>query len=135
MRGHQAAYRAYVEDMLEAAGIPDAAAKAQRIWNLELKIARAHATREERDDWSKAKEIWTADQFATRAPGLDWAAFFDAAQLGDQGKFNAFDAGAIPKLAALVGSEPLEAWKDWLTFHQVNQYAAWWPRISASDDR
>ena len=124
MRGHQAAYRKYIEDMLTAAGIADAGAKAQRIWDLELKIARAHATREERDDWSKAKEIWTADQFATKAPGLDWAVFFDAARLGDQDKFNAFDAGAIPKLAALVGSEPLEAWKDWLTFHQINQNAA-----------
>ena len=124
MRGHQAAYRRYIEDMLNAAGIDDAAARAQRIWDLELKIARAHATREESDDWSKAKEIWTAAEFAEKAPGLDWATFFGAAQLGDQEKFNAFHAGAIPTLAALVGSEPLQAWKDWLTFHQINQNAA-----------
>src|SRR5690606_29481180 len=124
MREHQAAYRQYVEDMLAAAGIEDAAAKARRIWALELKIARAHATREESDDWSKAREIWTADQFAQKAPGLDWATFFEAAQLGDQQKFSAFHAGSIPQLAALVGSEPLESWKDWLTFHQINQNAA-----------
>jgi putative endopeptidase len=124
MRENQAAYRKYIEDMLDAAGIADASAKAQRIYDLETKIARAHATREESDDWSKAKEIWTAEDFAKKAPGLDWEAFFDAAQLGDQNKFNAFHAGAIPKLAALVGSEPLDAWKDWLTFHQINQNAA-----------
>jgi putative endopeptidase len=124
MRGHQAVYRAYIEDMLEAAGVPDASAKAQRIWALELEIARAHATREDSDDWSKAREIWTADQFASKAPGLDWAAFFEAAQLGEQRKFNAFHAGSIPRLAALVGSEPLESWKDWLTFHQINKNAA-----------
>jgi len=127
MREHQAAYRRYIEDMLEAAGVDDAAAKAQRIWNLELKIARAHATREERDDWSKASEIWAAADFAEKAPGLDWAAFFEAARLGEQEEFNAFDARAIPKLAALVGSEPLDAWKDWLTFHQINQNAAYLP--------
>jgi predicted metalloendopeptidase len=121
MRGHQAAYRTYIADVLEAAGIADAAEKAQRIWNLELKIARAHATRADSDDWSKAKEIWTADQFAEKAPGLDWATFFEAAQLGEQEKFNAFHSGSIPRLAALVGSEPLDAWKDWLTFHQINQ--------------
>jgi putative endopeptidase len=123
MRGHQAAYRKYIADMLTAAGIPDAAAKAQRIWDLELKIARAHATREESDDWSKAREIWTAEQFPQKAPGLDWETFFEAAQLGGQRKFNAFHAGSIPKLAALVGSEPLESWKDWLTFHQINKNA------------
>jgi predicted metalloendopeptidase len=121
MRANQAAYRQYIEDLLDAAGIAEAGSKAQRIYDLETKIARAHATREESDDWSKAKEIWTAEDFADKAPGLDWAAFFDAAQLGEQDKFNAFHAGAIPKLAALVGSEPLDAWKDWLTFHQINQ--------------
>ena len=124
MREHQSAYRQYVEDMLAAAGIADAAAKAERIWDLEVKIAEAHATRAESDDWSKAKEIWTADQFPEKAPGLDWATFFEAAQLGNQRKFNAFHAGSIPRLAALVGSEPLQSWKDWLTFHQINQNAA-----------
>ena len=124
MRAHQAAYRKYIGDVLAAAGIPDAPAKAQRIWDLELKIAQAQATREERDDWSKATQIWTQDDFAKKAPGLDWKAFFSAAQLGSQQKFEAFDAGAIPKLAALVGSEPLDAWKDWLTFHQINQNTA-----------
>jgi predicted metalloendopeptidase len=121
MRAHQAAYRKYIGNLLTAAGIADAPAKAQRIWDLELKIAQAQATREERDDWSKATQIWTPADFAKKAPGLDWSAFFEAAQLGNQQKFEAFDAGAIPKLAALVGSEPLDAWKDWMTFHQINQ--------------
>jgi putative endopeptidase len=124
MRANQTAYRKYIADLLEAAGVDDAEAKAGRIYALEAKIARAHATREESDDWSKAKEVWTASDFADKAPGLDWDAFFGAAQLGDQDKFNAFHAGAIPKLAALVGSEPLESWKDWLTFHQINQNTA-----------
>jgi predicted metalloendopeptidase len=123
MQAHQAAYRKYIADLLAAAGIADAPAKAQRIWDLELKIARAHATREDRDDWSKATQVWSQGDFASKAPGLDWAAFFEAAQLGSQQKFDAFDAGAIPRLAALVGSEPLESWKDWLAFHQINQNA------------
>lgn len=124
MRGHQAAYRRYLQDMFEAAGIDAAAARARRVWDLEVKIAEAHATREESEDWSRAKEIWTAADFPRRAPGLDWSTFFAAAQLGEQQKFNAFHAGAIPKLAALVGSEPLESWKDWLTFHQINKNAS-----------
>src|SRR5690606_40344937 len=86
--------------------------------------ARAHATREESDDWSKAREIWTAEQFPQKAPGLDWETFFEAAQLAGQRKLNAFHAGSIPKLAALVGSEPLESWKDWLTCHQINKNAS-----------
>ena len=121
MQKHQAAYRKYIGDLLAAAGITDSPAKAQRVWDLELKIARAHATREERDDWSKGTQVWSQADFAKKAPGLDWPAFFEAAQLARQQQFDAFDAGAIPRLAALVGSEPLDSWKDWLTFHQINQ--------------
>jgi predicted metalloendopeptidase len=132
MRGHQAAYRRYIADMLTAAGVSDPAARAQRIWDLELKIARAHATREESDNWQVAKQVWSPTDFASKAPGLDWTTFFTAAQLGNQQRFNAYHAGSIPKLAALVGSEPLEAWKDWLTFHQINSNAAVLPK--AIDD-
>ena len=124
MTAHQAAYRKYIADVLTAAGVADASARAQRIYDLETKIARAHATREESDDWANARQVWTPADFASKAPGLDWETFFEAAQLGEQRKFNAFHAGAIPKLAALVGSEPLESWKDWLTFHQINQNAS-----------
>lgn len=128
MKGNQAAYRKYVYDLLTAAGIPDAAAMAQRVWDLEVKIAKAHATRDESNDWQVAKGVWTPADFASKAPGLDWKAFFTAAQLGGQGKFNAYHAQAIPRIAALVGSEPLDAWKDWLTFHQINQNTAVLPQ-------
>lgn len=128
MQANQAAYRKYVADLLTAAGIADAAAKAQRIWDLEVKIARAHASREESDDWQVAKQVWTPADFASKAPGLDWTAFFTAAQLGSQQKFNAYHAQSIPKIAALVGSEPLDAWKDWLVFHQINQNTSVLPK-------
>ncbi len=121
MRGHQAAYRKYIADVLAAAGIADAGAKAQRIYDLETRIARAHVTREVSDDWANGAALWSKADFERRAPGLDWQAFFEAAQLGGQDRFNAFHAGAIPGLAALVDSQPLDAWKDWLTFHKINQ--------------
>lgn len=116
-------YQVYIAQLLGDAGIADAAAKAQRIYDLEMKIARAHATREESEDFQKSAAEWTRAEFDSKAPGIDWRAFFTAAQLGDQHKFAAYHAGAIPKLAALVTSEPLETWKDWLVFHQISRNA------------
>jgi putative endopeptidase len=124
MREHQAAYRQYIEDLLAAAGVADAPARARRIYDLEAKIARAHSTREHSEDWANAREVWTPADFERNAPGLDWPVLFEAAQLGRFQKFNAFSAQAIPRLAALVRSEPLESWKDWLTFHHINQNTA-----------
>jgi len=124
MRANQAAYRKYIADLLTAAGIADAAAKADRIYALETKIARAHASREESDDWATAKQIWTRDEFAEKAPGIDWGTLFAAAGLDGFGKFDAYHPQAIAKLSALVASEPLDAWKDWLTFHQIDANTA-----------
>lgn len=113
-------YRTYIAALLDAAHIDDAKAKAQRIYNLELKIARAQATREESDDWSKASDLWSQDDFKANAPGMDWDAFFQGARLASYDRFDAYHPTAIARLSALVASEPLDAWKDWLVFHQIN---------------
>src|SRR5262249_33501103 len=57
------------------------------------------------------------------ARGIDWDAFLTAAQLGNQQRFAAYHAHAITGLSALVASQPLQAWKDWLAFHQINSHA------------
>jgi predicted metalloendopeptidase len=117
------AYRKYIADVLATAGIADADARAQRIFDLETRIARAHATREEGDDWTKANQLWSQADLASKAPGMDWSAFLKSAQLSGQQSFNAFHPKAIVGLSALVASEPLDAWKDWLAFHQINTHA------------
>ncbi|QNP44883.1 M13 family metallopeptidase [Sphingomonas sediminicola] len=121
-------YRAYVQQILTLANYPDPQGSAQRIMDLETKIARAHATREESEDFAKGAKVWTRAELEKNAPGLDWAALLDAAQLGSAPKFQAYHSTAIPKLSALVGSEPIQAWKDWLAFHTLNQQAAVLPK-------
>jgi len=116
-------YQAYVAQLLQLAGHPDPQGAARRVLALETKIAQAHATREESEDFAKGAQVWTRADLEKKAPGIDWGALLDAAQLGSAQKFEAYHAGAIPKLAALVGSEPLDAWKDWLEFHTLNQQA------------
>jgi len=119
----RASYKPYIQQILTLAGMPDAAVRAQRIYDLEMKIARAHATREEANDYAKAATIWTRDDVQKNAPGLDWGRFLNAAQLGSYNKFDAYEANAIRGLSALVASEPLDAWKDWLVFHQINSHS------------
>jgi predicted metalloendopeptidase len=116
-------YRAYIAKLLKAAGIADADAKAQRIFDLEMKIARAHVSRAESEDFAKSAAVWSRDDLATKAPGIDWGAFLQAANLANQNKFGAYHAKAITALSALVAAEPLDAWKDWLAFHQINTHS------------
>jgi putative endopeptidase len=124
MAGLRDQYRVYIGTVLQAAGIGDPQGAAGRIMDLETKIARAHATREESEDFARGAQVWTRAELEQRAPGIDWGALLGAAQLGNAQRFQAYHAGAIPQLAALVGSEPLQAWKEWLAFHTLNQQAA-----------
>ncbi|MBH9536502.1 M13 family metallopeptidase [Novosphingopyxis sp. YJ-S2-01] len=117
------AYKAYIQKLLSDAGISDAAARADRIFALETKIARAHETRAQSEDFADSATIWSRGDFEKQAPGIDWNAFFSAAQLSNQLKFAAYHAPAISRLSKLVASEPLQSWKDWLVFHQINAHA------------
>jgi len=117
------AYHAYIKELLSQAGIEDASAKADEIFSLETKIAKAHLTREESENFSKSATVWTRAELESNAKGINWASFLNAANLGAQQEFAAYHAGAISALSALVANEPLSAWKSWLTFHQINSHA------------
>jgi putative endopeptidase len=115
------AYKAYVARLLGLAGVSDATARADRIFALETKIANIHASIVDSQDIHKSDNPWVRADFAKKAPGIDWDAFLGAAGLGQQRDFVAWQPQAIAGLSALVASEPLQTWQDWLTFHRINQ--------------
>jgi putative endopeptidase len=116
-------YKAYVQTTLQDAGYPDPQGAAGRIMDLETKIAKAHEPIEQSQDFKNGAQVWTRAQLEQKAPGIDWAALLGAAGLGSVQKFDAYHFASIPKLSALVASEPLQNWKDWLVFHTLNQQA------------
>ena len=131
MAAVRAKYRTYVAAMLKLAGEPQAERKADAIVALETKIAKAHASLIDSEDVHKANNPWPTASFATRAPGLDWAAYFQAAGLAGQQTIVAWQPQAIAGLSALVAAEPLQTWKDYLTFHALNHSAGLLPKAYA----
>lgn len=131
MAANRDAYRKYIAGILKLAGDADAENKAKTIFDLEMKIARAHANVVDSQDIHKANNPWAVADYAKNAPGIDWAAFLDAAGLGSQQTLFAWQPDAIKKLSALVASEPLQAWKDYLRFHAINHSAGLLPKAYA----
>ena len=117
----RADYTPYVAKILTLAGLPNAQARAQKIVALETKIAQAHETLEESQDSTTANNPWKRADFDRKAPGIDWDKLLKAAQLGNQQDFIVWQPSAVTKTAALIASQPLEVWKDWLAFHRINQ--------------
>lgn len=123
------AYQAYIAQLLSLAGIDDAISRAQRIVDLETKIARAHTSVTESGQMAKGHDSWTKADFTQKAPGIDWDAYWKAAGLSDQQAFIAWQPKAVTGEAALVASEPLQSWQDWLTFHRINEVAQVLPEV------
>lgn len=130
MVGIRDKYKAYVAALLTQAGIADADARAKSIYALEEKIAKAQASIIDTENVHNAR-AWRMDDFAKKAPGLDWAAYFKAAGLDSQQSITAWQPDAIAKLSALTASQPLQSWKDWMVFHAINRHASLLPKAYA----
>jgi putative endopeptidase len=132
MAGLRTQYQKHIATMLKLAGYSktddDADARAAKVFALEVDIANGHASRADSADVLKADNTWTLKDFTANAPGLDWNAFFKAAQLGDQDKFIVWHPSAMKGTAALVERIDLATWKDYLAFHRINQMAGVLPK-------
>jgi putative endopeptidase len=128
MAKQRAAYQTYVGDLMKLAGMSDPAGRADRIVALEKKMATVHVDRVTSQDVHKANNPATLADLKSNAPGLDWDAYLSAADLEKQPMFIIWQPSAIKGLSALVGSEPLETWKEWLVFHTISQNTAYLPQ-------
>ncbi len=124
-------YQEYIGHLLALAAFDHADQRAAGVMALETAIAQSQATREASANDHNADNLWTRADFARLAPGMDWSAFFAAAGLAGQDTFVAWQPTAVTGVAALVASQPLEAWKDYLRFHVVDRYAGVLPRAFA----
>jgi putative endopeptidase len=131
MAGFRAKYQAYIATQLKNAGIADADEKAKAVFDLETRMAKAQESLVDSEDVHKANNPWSMAEFARKAPGLDWAAYFKAAGLDGQKQIVVWQPSAIVAESALVASQPLDTWKAYLTFHAINHVAGLLPKAYA----
>lgn len=121
-------YQAHIAAILKLAGVADPESKAAQVLALEIRIAQAFAPDSDAADVSKQNNPWTRADFVSRAPGLDWDAYFQSAGLAQQRDFIVWQPSAAVGVAALVRSESIDVWKDYLRFHLLEHYASVLPR-------
>ncbi|KAB8041325.1 M13 family metallopeptidase [Janthinobacterium aquaticum] len=131
MQSLRTSYQAHIAAMLKLAGYSQPEERAARVFALEQQIAASHATREDSADVAKGNNAWRAQDFASKAPGLDWKAFFQSAGLTAQQDFIVWHPGALTGSAALVAKVPLTTWKDFLAFHTINHFSTTLPKVAA----
>jgi putative endopeptidase len=121
-------YQAHIAAVLKLAGIPDAQPQAARIFELEHRIAEVHWSRAQSEEVLKGNNHWAREDFAREAPGLDWAAFFEAAGLAGEKGFVVWQPGAVRGISALTASAPLGTWREYLRFHLIESNSEYLPK-------
>jgi putative endopeptidase len=124
MKGIRTKYLRHVSAMLRLAGLPHSEARARRVLSLETAIAQQQISLADSENIHKANNPWKPADFSSKAPGMDWAEFLKAAKLDQESTIIVWQPAAIAGEAALVSSQPLDAWKDLLTYHLIEEYAA-----------
>jgi putative endopeptidase len=126
-------YETHVSAMLKLAGFSETDARAKRIIELEHAIADRHLSLADNEDIHKANNTWNQADFPAKAPGLDWAEYFRGAGLLKQKDFIVWQPTAFTAESALVASEPLDTWKDWLAYHEIEADAGFLPKALADE--
>ncbi|MEK6637160.1 MAG: M13-type metalloendopeptidase [Pseudomonadota bacterium] len=127
-------YVTHIGNMLKLAGVADVAAKAQRIYDLEKKIATAHWTQAQSRQVEKLyNPVATAD-LSAKMPGFDWPLYVQTLGIANMKTVIATQPSALEGAAKLVSSEPIEIWKDYLTFHLIKQAAPYLSKAFVEED-
>jgi len=128
----RAAYKDYITKILTLAGDTDASAKANRIMALETKLAKTHWTPERSRDVKATYNPMNRAQLMKLAPQMEWDRLLKTQGLGSAKIVIVGETTAVRDAGKLLASEPLQTWKDYLTFHFVSDHAQFLPK--AFDD-
>jgi putative endopeptidase len=129
----RAQYQAHLAAILRLAGMADSESRAARVLSLESRIAQAFAPDADAADVFKQNNPWKQADFRVKAPGMDWDAYFKSAELGGQSDFIVWQPSAVTGVSALVESEGIDVWKDYLRCHLIEHYASVLPKAVAAE--
>ena len=115
--GYRAAYKTYVTRIFELLGDKTPADSAATVIALETKLAQVHWAPERRRDVKATNNPMDRAGLAAAVPAVDWQAALEPAGLGAVSRVVVREVSAIKDGTALLDTEPVAAWKKYLTFH------------------
>jgi putative endopeptidase len=116
-------YEAHIGKVLAMVGDKKAAADAKEILALETKIAEVHWKIADRRDRDKTYNARTIAELEKEAPKFPWKVFMKAQGFDKETSVVVREVTAMPKLAEIFASTPVETWKAYMTYHFLRSSA------------
>jgi len=117
-------YRAHLERMLALAGRPEPKTSAERIFSLEMRLAKASMDRVARRDPKNLDHLMSFAQVQALAPGIDWTSYLDDAHL-PRTDFNVTEPKFVREVEHELKMTTPRAWRDYLAWHVLKSAAPW----------
>ena len=118
-------YQAYQAQMLALAGIENAPARAAAVYAFEKQLATAHWDRIKSRDSDLTYNKWAMADFAAKAPGFPWDAYFKTVGTAGQADFLVGMPSAVTGEAQAYADAPLQMLQDFLTLKVMRSYAGY----------
>ena len=127
-------FQQHVAKMFQLAGDAEQAAgeRARVLLELETRLAEASSDRVSLRVPEKNYHILTRKDLAALAPNFDWDAYFRANGAPGFDSLNVGQPDYFKQMAAVVGSQSLDAWKTYLEYHLLRAAA---PHLSDAFDQ
>jgi endothelin-converting enzyme/putative endopeptidase len=125
---YRAAYQAYVAKIFELIGDASPAASAEAVVALETALATVHWSPERQRDVQATNNPVDRAGLAAMIPAVEWDIMLPVAGLGDVQNFIVNETTALRDGAALLDTQPVDAWKKYLAFHLASDYASNLPK-------
>lgn len=117
-------YVDYIAQTLTAAGRANGAADATAIVEMETRLARARAGRDDAPEADQSYSVMSVAELRRRAPAFDWDSFFAAAGLHSVSKVAIDRPEAFVRFAAEVSRTPIAVWQARQTFAIIDDAAS-----------
>ncbi len=124
---------AHIGRLLKVAGFDDAEARAKRVQDLEIKIARITWTSAEQRDDLKKNNVITLAELSKQVPGLDWPKYLATAGVPASEKVILLTPSSVKAMVDLVNKEPIAAWQDYMRYVAVAGTSNYLPKAARDE--
>ena len=117
------AYKKHLVKLVELARLaPDAKHEAERVFAIELALAKASMTKEDRQDPDKTYHAYTLRKLVQETPRIAWREYLQ--RIGAQTeRINVVQPQFFKAVDRMLHTVPVDDWKAYLRAHLVNDFA------------